>query len=195
MNKKMIHINQQTGVFCDSFVGNDTSILFASFWGRNTSLQQFLARIELPPHEGGINELTFELSKENSQTFFLQNTKNMQKLSGRVPGTIYGKDLSHIFIYDKSTVKIDYSNYKATILYFDNNQIDDYIIWKLLKALSSIPLLDIWMDRIIQVCYQDGYIDNIDGFGGVSALMIKLCEVDFERSISHMIKNQTLLVA
>jgi hypothetical protein len=25
----------------------------------------------------------------------------MQKLSGRVPGTIYGKDLSHIFIYDK----------------------------------------------------------------------------------------------
>jgi hypothetical protein len=99
--------------------------------------------MELPPHEGGINELTFELSKENSQTFFLQNTKNMQKLSGRVPGTIYGKDLSHIFIYDKSTVKIDYSNYKATILYFDNNQIDDYIIWKLLKALSSIPLLDI----------------------------------------------------
>jgi hypothetical protein len=62
--------------------------------------------MELPPHEGGINELTFELSKENSQTFFLQNTKNMQKLSGRVPGTIYGKDLSHIFIYDKSTVKI-----------------------------------------------------------------------------------------
>jgi hypothetical protein len=36
--------------------------------------------MELPPHEGGINELTFELSKGNSQTFFLQNTKNMQKL-------------------------------------------------------------------------------------------------------------------
>jgi hypothetical protein len=59
MNKKMICINQQTGVFCDSYVGNDTGILFASFWGRNTSLQQFLARMELPPHEGGINELTF----------------------------------------------------------------------------------------------------------------------------------------
>jgi hypothetical protein len=42
----MICINQQTGVFCDSFVGNDTGILFASFWGRNTSLQQFLARME-----------------------------------------------------------------------------------------------------------------------------------------------------
>jgi hypothetical protein len=39
-------------MFCDSFVGNDTGILFASFWGRNTSLQQFLARMELPPHEG-----------------------------------------------------------------------------------------------------------------------------------------------
>jgi hypothetical protein len=195
MNKKMICINQQTGVFCDSYVGNDTGILFASFWGRNTSLQQFLARMELPPHEGGINELTFGVSEGNLQTFFLQDTKNMQKLSGRVLGTIYGKDLSHIFIYDKSTVKIDYSNYKATILYFDNNQIDDCIIWKLLKALSSIPLLDIWMDQIIRVCYRDGYIDNIDGFGGVSALIVKLCEADFEQSISNMIKNQTLSVA
>jgi hypothetical protein len=66
MNKKMICINQQTGVFCDSYVGNDTGILFASFWGRNTSLQQFLARMELPPHEGGINELTFEVSELSS---------------------------------------------------------------------------------------------------------------------------------
>jgi hypothetical protein len=45
------------------YVGNDTGILFASFWGRNTSLQQFLARMELPPHEGGINELTFGVSE------------------------------------------------------------------------------------------------------------------------------------
>jgi hypothetical protein len=36
---------------------------------------------------------------------------------------------------------------------------------------------------------------NIDGFGGVSALIVKLCEADFEQSISNMIKNQTLSVA
>ncbi len=193
--KKMIYIKQQPSVFCDSFVANDAGILFASFWGRTTSLQQFVARMEIPTHEGGINELTFEISKDESSTFFLQNTKNMQKLSGRVSGTIYGKDLSHIFIYDKSTVKIDYSSYKATILYFDDTQIDNSSIWKLLKELSPIPLLDIWMSQIIRVCHQDGYINNIDGFGGVSALIVELCEIDFEESISRMIKDQTLLVA
>ncbi|WP_369177968.1 hypothetical protein [Candidatus Thiodubiliella endoseptemdiera] len=193
--KKMIYIKQQPSVFCDSFVANDAGILFASFWGRTTSLQQFLARMEIPTHEGGINELTFEISKDESSTFFLQNTKNMQKLSGRVSGTIYGKDLSHIFIYDKSTVKIDYSSYKATILYFDDTQIDNSSIWKLLKELSPIPLLDIWMSQIIRVCHQDGYINNIDGFGGVSALIVELFEIDFEESISRMIKDQTLLVA
>jgi hypothetical protein len=56
----------------------------ASFWGRNTSLQQFLARMELPPHEGGINELTFGVSEGNLQTFFLQDTKNMQKLNFQI---------------------------------------------------------------------------------------------------------------
>jgi hypothetical protein len=195
MNRTMIHIKQQPSVFCDGFVANDTGILFASFWGRNTSLQQFLARMELPIHEDGINELTFEVSKETSQTFFLQSVKNMQKLSGRVPNTIYDKDLSHVFIYDKSTVKIDYSVYRATILYFDNTQIDNQTIWKLLKELSPIPLLDTWMTQIINVCYQDGYINNVDGFGGVSALIVNLHDTDFERSISKMIKDQTLLVA
>jgi hypothetical protein len=39
---------------------------------------------------------------------------------------------------------------------------------------SQRKLLDIWMDQIIRVCYRDGYIDNIDGFGGVSALIVKL---------------------
>ncbi len=195
MKKRMINIKQQPSVFCDSFVANDAGILFASFWGRTTSLQQFVARMEIPTNEGGINELTFEISEERSSTFFLQNTKNIQKLSGRVSGTIYGKDLSHVFIYDKSTVKIDYSSYKATILYCDDVQIDNCSIWKLLKELSPIPLLDIWMDQIIHVCHRDGYIDNIDGFGGVSALIVELEPTDFEVFISEMIKDQTLLVA
>ena len=195
MNRTMIHIKQQASVFCDGFVANDTGLLFASFWGRNTSLQQFLARMELPIHEDGINELTFEVSKETSQTFFLQNVKNMQKLSGRVPGTIYDKDLSHVFIYDKSTVKIDCAAYRATILYFDTTQIDNQSIWKLLKELSPIPLLDTWMTHIIKVCHQDGYLVKVDGFGGVSALIVNLHETEFEWSISKMIKDQTLLVA
>lgn len=195
MTRTMIHIKQHPSVFCDGFVANDTGLLFASFWGRNTSLQQFLARMALPIHEDGINELTFELSKDTSQTFFLQSVKNMQKLSGRVPGTLYDKDLSHVFIYDKSTVKIDCAAYKATILYFDTAQIDNQTIWKLLKELSPIPLLDTWMTHIINLCHQDGYLNKVDGFGGVSALIVNLDETEFERSISKRIKDQTLLVA
>lgn len=195
MNRTMIHIKQQASVFCDGFVANDTGILFASFWGRNTSLQQFLARMELPIHEDGINELTFEVSKETSQTFFLQNVKNMQKLSGRVTSTIYDKDLSQVFIYDKSTLKIDCATYRATILYFDNTQIDHQTIWKLLKELSPVPLLGTWMTHIINKCNQDGYLVKVNGFGGVSALIINLHETEFERSISKMIKDQRLLVA
>jgi len=195
MNRTMIPIKQQTSVFCDGFVGNDTGILFASIWGRNTSLQQFLARMELPSDQDGISELTFETSEETTQTFLIQNVKNMQKLSGRVPETIYGNDLSHVFIYEKSTTSIDYGANKATILYFNNTQIDEKSVWRLLKELSPIPLLDIWMTQIIDLCHREGYIDNIDGFGGVSALTTKLNEVDFEQSVSRMIQEQILLVA
>lgn len=195
MNRNMIHIKQQSNVFCDSFVANNTGILFASFWGRSTSLQQFLARMELSVYEDGINQLTFEVSEGNDQTFPLQSSKNMQKLSGRVPDTIFDADLSHVFIYDKSTVNIDYSNHKATILYFDNIKIDNTAIWQLIKDISPIPLLDIWMEQMIDTCFKDEYIHHIDGFGGVGALVVDLDTDEFEGSVTQMIKHQVLLVA
>lgn len=193
--RKMIHIKQQTSVFCDSFVASDTGILFASFWGRNTSLQQFLARMELPNYEGGIDELTFEVSPNDSQMFRLQDAKNMQKLSGRVPGTIYSKDLSHIFVYDKSAIGIDYSNSKATVLYFDDKQLDNKVIWQLIKTISPIPLLDSWMEQIVSFCFENCYISDISGFGGVSALVAKLAVDEFEKLVTTMIKDQHLLPA
>lgn len=119
----------------------------------------------------------------------------MHKLSGRVSNTIYGKDLSHIFIYDRSTTEIDHSNCKATILYFDNKKISDLAVWSLIKELSSIPLMDLWMVQIIDMCHQDCYIDHIDGFGGVSALIVKLDKIEFETSITKMIRSKHLLVA
>lgn len=195
MNREMLRIKQQAGVFCDSFVANDTGILFASFWGRNTSLQQFLARMELPVHEDGINQITFKISADIAKTFLLQDVKNMQKLSGRVANTIYGKDLSHIFIYDRSTIEINRSICKATILYFNNSKIANLAIWHLIKELSPIPLLDTWMLQIINICQQHGYINNVEGFGGVSGLVVQLDEVDFELSIAKMIKAQILSVA
>lgn len=195
MNQTMIHIKQQSGVFCDGFVANDTGILFASFWGRNTTLQQFLARMELPAYEGGINELTFEISQDSAPTFFLQEVKNMQKLSGRITNTIYGKDLSQVFVYDRSTLEIERGICKATVLYFNHATIDNLAIWHFIKELSPIPLLDSWMVQIINLCQQDGYLVKVDGFGGVSALIVNLDEVDFEWSVSKMVKDQTLLVA
>jgi hypothetical protein len=55
---------------------------------------------------------------------------------------------------NQQSLIFDHMRYRTLKINFTQ---DDYIIWKLLKALSSIPLLDIWMDRIIQVCYQDGF--------------------------------------
>lgn len=198
MNKrKMVVINEQSGIFSDAFIGNHNGILFGSFWGRHTSIQQFLARMELPDYEGGISKLSFrkENSDETINYFHLQNTSNLQKLSGKVTSTIYGNDLAQIFIYDKSTAEIDYSNHKATILYFDNKKLDNKIIWKLLKSISPIPLLDgNWINIVLELCSDQDYINTEKGYGGVSALTLNLDADEFENKISNLIKNKILML-
>jgi uncharacterized protein involved in type VI secretion and phage assembly len=72
--------------------------------GSNCALKAstFINTLILSQHEGGINELTFELSKGNSQTFFLQNTKNMQKLIANKTVAKHASllvDMDHFFIH------------------------------------------------------------------------------------------------
>ncbi len=190
----MVTIKEQSYVFCDAFVGNDYGILFMSVWGRTSSVQQFIARMELPYHEGGIETLNFNAHDifDGSCAFSIPNTKNLTKISGRVPGTIYGADLSQMFVYDKLATRLDHSNHKAVVLE-NNNVISDAQLWTLVKELSSIPLLDHWQKKVLSICYEDGYVDHISGYG-INAVSVNLEVDDFEKSISAMIKNQTLTI-
>ncbi len=65
-------------VYADAYLADDSGrLLFLSVWGRDTALQELLARLQLPRSDNGIREFT--LSHEGFKLKFL-STKGVLSL-------------------------------------------------------------------------------------------------------------------
>ncbi len=190
---QIIEIKEQDNVFCDALVSNTNNynLIFASVWGRNTSLQQLLGRMETTVYQDKISQMSIQADIVYSA--YLQDTKYLAKVSTKVHKTIYGKDLSHMFIYDKSITNIDYANNQATILFKQNN-VDNDKVWLLLNSVSPIPLLTNsanWQKSILGLCNDNNWISVSNGYS-INALQIKLNPDDFAKEVSVLIKQGVL---
>ena len=55
----MYVINEQSDVFADACASDrHAQLLFLSIFGRDTSVQQFMARLHQPTHEGGVSQVS-----------------------------------------------------------------------------------------------------------------------------------------
>ena len=76
------------GIFCDALVNDDQDdLIFASLWGRDTAIQELLARLTLSSSEGGIAQLIFR--GQNPKAIHLGNPDRLDKLTGRMPKAIF----------------------------------------------------------------------------------------------------------
>ena len=56
--RQLLSLETVYGIYCDAWVADgDEMLVFASFWGRDTAIQEMLARLTLSTAEDGINQL------------------------------------------------------------------------------------------------------------------------------------------
>jgi len=59
----LMQVDEAPELFADAIlVDAADNLLFLSLWGRDTALQEFLARLSLPSHEGGLDSFFLRLS-------------------------------------------------------------------------------------------------------------------------------------
>lgn len=192
--KQMVTIQEQPSIFCDAFVG-EHNIHFMSIYGRDTSIKQFMARMELQNEANGITTLNFDLNARNvshSMAFSTNNIKNLTKVSTKVKNTIYGNDLSHVFIFDKATTTINRSEHRAIILHKEQHGLNQKQLWTSIKNLSLVPLLDEWRESILSICVDNDFLYTVKGYN-MYMTIIKL-EESFEQAVSNLLKNDQLKI-
>ncbi|PKM38195.1 MAG: hypothetical protein CVV06_01910 [Gammaproteobacteria bacterium HGW-Gammaproteobacteria-10] len=185
----MLVIDELHDVFCDALVDDDGWLVFASCWGRDTAIQELLARLTLPSSEGGLSSLTF-LDDAMNRTVGIGNPDRLDKMTGRMPKANLFGDIVHLWLFDKKAVTPHFVNRRAYLLLLPD-QDDCAATWALIKSVCPLPLLDYWQDAVANVCRRNGWLKGIKGYR-INAVSIDLPDEEFGAQLGDMIRQGLL---
>lgn len=184
----MLTLDNLYGVFCDALVcDNDRQLVFVSLWGRDTAIQELLAKLTIPVREGGLRELKFtDLDDQSRMSADIGDPDRLDKMTGRMPkGNLFG-DIVHVWLFDQRVRQPDYVNHRAYLLLVD---IVDKTgtVWELVKAVSHLPLLDHWRSQILSFLIGEGWLSELKGYH-LDAIRLCIPEDEFNQLISEQVR-------
>lgn len=196
----MLAINEVNDVYCDALVCDEGYLVFASCWGRDTAIQELLARLTLTGSEGGISQLSFEGHvDENSLVKFenfpakIGNPDRLDKMTGRMPKSNLFGDLVHVWLFDKKVRLPDYVNRQAYLLLLPGLDDQNEIAWGLIKQVCHLPLLEHWQENVVDLMREQGWLKLVSG-QGIDLISISIPEDEFNAEITNKVTSAQLLL-
>ena len=185
----MYQIDNFPEVWADACLrDSEGRFLFLSVYGRDTALLQFMAAMELPRAENGLERFAL-IDKVTSDRHVadVAGTERLSKLSTRLPkDTVFGS-LTQTWIYDTSVAAPDIVNRQGWALVNATQERElakaasgasasgtpltvdmpiaksetaslDDRLWALMKHLAPVPLLDPWRLCLMRLAREAGMI-------------------------------------
>lgn len=208
----LLGLDDVHGVYADAIVHHQEtgSLLFGSFWGRDTAMQELLARLSLGLAEGGLAalRLTDPENRERTLRVLIDAPDQLAKLSGRMPAANLFGQVVHLWLYQTIAINPDYAGRRALRLVKADAELGTTPapyqqrdaafksdgVWALFKEISHLPLLDPWRQPVLEMAILHGWLRFHVGIG-VNALEINLGTERYETSIGEMIQDGTLRIA
>jgi hypothetical protein len=187
----MLMLDNLYGVFCDALLCDDGQLVFVSLWGRDTAIQELLAKLSIPVREGGLRELKFtDLDDQSCMIADIGDPDRLDKMSGRMPKNNLFGDIVHLWLFDQRAKQPDYVNHKAYLLLLDVVDKTE-TSWKLVKAVSHLPLLDHWRSEILSLLIREGWLSQLKGYH-LDAIRLYIPEDAFNQVIGEKVRQGEL---
>ncbi|MCH9828974.1 MAG: hypothetical protein K0U79_14655 [Gammaproteobacteria bacterium] len=178
------------GVFADALLRDERcGLLFCSLWGRDTAIQELLARLSVPVEEGGLRFLHVE-GPQGTETVHFDRMPTTDKLSGRLPPKNLFGNLVQLWLYDRLAVEPDRANRRALLLQ-RNALHGEAALWNLVRSVTHLPLLDHWNEVVLDVFRQNDWIRPLRGIQ-VDAAFVDLGSDAVEVEISRLVREGRL---
>ncbi|WMD19662.1 hypothetical protein RAS12_24045 [Achromobacter seleniivolatilans] len=197
----MYRIRELQDLYVDACIRLPSGDLaFLSFYGRDGSVQQLFASLQLGTQEGGLRQLTLMTSSSAVETVVtVGDVKRLEKHTGRLPKqTLFG-GLLHCWIYDPALLKPSRATRSGWVLRDSPvAQATDLAVdpvWDLVKQISEVPLLDHWRAFVMSELRADLLADLDDEacrpVGRIHPTFVRLPS-DFSSRISSYVRNGQL---
>jgi hypothetical protein len=185
-------INEAPGVYADALLRDERgSLLFCSLWGRDTAIQELLARLSVSIEEGGLRSLRLE-GPQGTETIHIDRMPSIEKLTGRLPPKNLFGNLVQLWLFDRLAIEPDRANRRALLLQ-RQTQDADTALWALVRNVIHVPLLDAWKDVVLDVFQQRGWIRWLRGIN-VDAVFVDLSADDVEAEVSRLVRERRLSI-
>ncbi len=189
----LLTIDEAPGLFADALLTDEgQNLLFLSLWGRDTAIQEFLARLTLPVREGGLEQF-------HAGARFIQvgREEHLKKETGRMPSRLFG-NLVHLWLYHDLAASPDRANRKALLLHrpeesstADAREALWGRLWELVRDTCHLPLLPHWRKEVMAAFHAHGWLQHIAGTG-MDATLLDLGHEDLEWVVTGLIQDGRL---
>lgn len=192
----MFMLTEQSDVFIDALASDHhAQLLFVSAYGRDTSIQQFMARLHQGAREGGVDELSAveKYGQKPVLKVLVGDPKRLEKTTGRLAKTGLLGNLVHAWIFDPAVLAVDHATRSAWIVDdSDDHQgrLDE--AWRLVKEISPVPLLDLWRGPVMAHVQASGGFVSPPCIGRIHAFRVELQD-EFPQWVSQSIRDGHLV--
>ncbi|MFP1817328.1 hypothetical protein ACLEC2_16245 [Lonsdalea quercina] len=164
----LLRLNACPHIMADAYVCDERrSLAFLSVWGRDTAIQELLARLTLK-NEEALTQLTLTDVALHEHTLFPGNTDNLNKRTSRHGQTRFGT-LVHLWLFDKRCQIPDRVNHQAILLTAKDDPLWRQRAWALLRETCSVPLLDHWQTSVLEILRTSQMLAPLPGsYGSLS---------------------------
>lgn len=188
----MYQIEEFPEVWADACIRDaEGRFLFLSMYGRDGSLMQFMAAMQLGTKEGGVQRFHLVGAGGERHQAEVGGADRLSKHSARLPKQNLFGPLSQMWIYDKSLQTPDRVNRIGWALHrqlpeaaADMQIAGDQLrerAWQLIKNLSPVALQDHWREEILSWCTEKAATQTMGSdlypvLGQVHAMRVSLTD-------------------
>lgn len=186
-------VESSTPLFVDAYLMDGERWIFGSFWGSETTMQEFFARLTLANHEQGLRSFTLQSATGERQRIFAGRVDDLTKVTGRTPNNTVLGSFCNVWIFDPALQKPDRTNGEAYIIGRPSESRAQMWLraWASVQSLSQIPLLEHWRDEVMELLTASEWLKPLMGVG-VQGYRIAIPAEAFEGAISQGVKTGLL---
>ncbi|MFZ5593708.1 MAG: DUF6573 family protein [Pseudomonadota bacterium] len=191
MQLNIMSVDEAPGIHVDAFLTDQSYLRFLSVLGRDTEMQEFLARLSLSSKEGGLQ--AFWVNTDPPKYVQIGDIGRFEKLSGRMPkGNLFG-EVTHLWLYDRTAVEPDYAGRRALFLFQsaedtpENREFLNDRLWSMVRETCHLPLLPLWRDMVLRGFTEHGFLRRLEGVG-ITAIEVTLPEQEVEAVVTGWIR-------
>jgi hypothetical protein len=172
------------------------NLIFLSLWGRDTAVQEFLARLTLGQKEQGLDQFHLVTEQDLELPVFVANVDVLEKRTTRAfRRTLFGS-MIHLWIFDRRCVKPDKAN--ASALAILPKEVSDPVprLWTLVQETCPLPLLDHWRDTVLDLLRSQDMLSTLPFLlGALDGYRLTLDVPALTTALGELIRSGNLGIA